>query len=199
MVQRSLSDMHAIETARLVIANAEPLVPALGASASWLDPQDKYFGTEPQLIHVNGELTGRFPVWLSKWRYGLPLRVLLSWQTPLTFAGTPYLREDHVDETLAAFLTQDGPSAFLFNAIPVTGPFWDNLVRIADQLDAPIQLVNEWQRAALQPSGSFNDWFENNFERKRRKEYRRLQGAAGRNRQARMPAADAAGQCQWLA
>jgi hypothetical protein len=151
-----------------------PLVPAVGASAHWLDPQEKFLGLAPQLIHVNGELTGRFPVWLNRWRYLVPTGLITSWQTPLTFAGTPYIRSDRAVETLEAFLLQDGASAFLLNAVPSSGPFWDSLMSVCTANAAPVEILGKWQRAALSVTGNYDDWFEGNFERKRKKEYRRL-------------------------
>jgi CelD/BcsL family acetyltransferase involved in cellulose biosynthesis len=38
-----------------------------------------------------------------------------------------------------------------------------------------LAVLNRWQRAGLKPKGSYDQWFEAGFDRKRRKEYRRLQ------------------------
>jgi hypothetical protein len=174
MAQRKISEMPMIEAATLDLSGHRPLVPALGASAEWLDPQEKYLGLKPQLIHVNGELTGRFPVWLNRWRYGFPLPVLTNWLTPLTFTGTPYVREDRASETIGAFLTQEDASAFLLTAVPASGPFWDRLISVAGQLEAPFSVVARWRRAAIVTTGNYEKWFETNFERKRKKEHRRM-------------------------
>jgi hypothetical protein len=160
-------------------APARPLVPALGASAQWLDPHEKFLGLPAQLIHLDGELTGRFPVWLSRWRYGLPVRLLSSWLTPLTFAGTPYLRADRANETLEAFLSQSGVTAILLNTVPAAGPFRDSLNGVCARIGAPIAELHRWTRASLTLTGRFEDWFESNFERKRKKEFRRLRARLG--------------------
>jgi hypothetical protein len=174
MAQPKTSGLLAGDVVPFDVVSHQALVPAAGATAAWLDPQGKYFGTPAQLVHVNGELTGRFPVWVTRWRYGLPLSVLTTWHNPLTFSGIPYIREDLAEQTLEAFLGQSDVSAFLLKAVPAEGPFWDTLQRSARRAGAPFEKVAQWQRAALCCTGSFETWFENNFERKRRKEFRRL-------------------------
>ena len=77
MAQRSPSGMLSAVALQLDSDGRGPLVPALGASIHWLEPQERRFGARPQLIHLNGELTGRFPVWQSRHRYGIPLQ--LGW------------------------------------------------------------------------------------------------------------------------
>jgi len=158
---------------------AAPLVPALGASPAWLQPQQRIFGAPVIETEVNGEVTGRFPMSLTRSRYGFPFPLLQSWQTPLTFAGTPFIRKDRAEATLEALLRRPGAGAFLFTAVPATGPFWDSLSHVAGRLGAPVHVARRWQRAALRPAGTFEQWFEANFERKRRKEYRRLRTRLG--------------------
>lgn len=161
---------------RAAAASASPelLAPALCASEQWFGPQEKYFRTEAQLVRINGEVTGRFNVGLAHWRYGFPLASLVSLKTPLTFAGTPHIRKASADLTLEAFLLQDGVTVFALNVVPADGPFWDVLTETASRLKAPVHVLNSWKRAALDVRGDFAAWFETNFERKRRKELKRL-------------------------
>jgi CelD/BcsL family acetyltransferase involved in cellulose biosynthesis len=36
------------------------------------------------------------------------------------------------------------------------------------------EIIESWQRASLKPSGKFSEWMQNNFDQKRRKEFKRL-------------------------
>jgi CelD/BcsL family acetyltransferase involved in cellulose biosynthesis len=63
----------------------------------------------------------------------------------------------------------------VLTGIPASGPFWD-ILRDASPRFA---VLDQWERAALRPTGDFTGWFEGNFDRKRRKEFRRLRARLG--------------------
>jgi hypothetical protein len=152
----------------------KPLEPAAGASLAWIEPQKTHFGIAYTTVSIAHEPAGYFPVARQNLRFGWPCPVLASWATPLSFAGTPLIDERHADAALEGFLNSKGIAAFLLNGIPTDGAFWHKLHEVAERLDAPIHVMARWQRAALRPTASFEAWFEANFERKRRKEFRRL-------------------------
>jgi hypothetical protein len=79
---------------------------------------------------------------------------------------------ERADEAIVA-LVGGRRAPLLLKSIPVNGPFWDGLCRMARALNAPVETVDRWERAGLRLGGNFESWFETNFERKRRKEYRR--------------------------
>jgi CelD/BcsL family acetyltransferase involved in cellulose biosynthesis len=150
------------------------LIPALGASPAWLEPQRRYLGVEVRTIVREGQTAGIFPMTLDRWRYGLPVPVCRSITSPLSFAGTPLIHHDHAAEVFSAFLCHPGARAFLFESVPAAGPFWEQLVASAVKLEAPLRLIHRWERATLEAEGDFESWFEASVERKRRKEFRRL-------------------------
>lgn len=93
-----------------------------------------------------------------------------SLATPVSFYGLPHLgRYLAVPAMMALLRRLDQP--VLLHSVPQDGAMWDVVTGSA----ARVAVLDSWERAVLRPSGSFADWFEANFERKRRKEYRRLQ------------------------
>jgi CelD/BcsL family acetyltransferase involved in cellulose biosynthesis len=92
----------------------------------------------------------------------------------LVFSGTPLIDQEEAPAVLRAFLAALGGRAILLDAIPAAGPFWDMLTHAVAEARGSVEILARRERAALAPRGSFEDWFAGNFERKRRKEYRRL-------------------------
>lgn len=124
-------------------------------------------------------LTGAMALETGLWRWGFPCRAAGNWQSPLAFEGTPLICAAAAKPAVDALLTSHGGAVLRLDAIPADGPFWDTLQERARSLGAPIEILRRWERAALRPARSFSDWFEGNFERKRRKEYRRLRMRLG--------------------
>jgi CelD/BcsL family acetyltransferase involved in cellulose biosynthesis len=91
-----------------------------------------------------------------------------NWITPLTVIGTPHLDREFPAAALTAF-TDSLEQPLLLHSIDVNGKFWDCLTAC----DTHFAILNRWERAVLKPTGSFDAWLETNFDRKRRKEYRR--------------------------
>jgi len=102
-------------------------------------------------------------------RRGWPVPILSSFVSPLTNSGLPMIGRDLGPAALQAIARRIG-QPFLLTGIPASGPFWDAL----DQSGLRLAVLDRWERAALYPQGSFDHWFEESFERKRRKEFRRL-------------------------
>jgi CelD/BcsL family acetyltransferase involved in cellulose biosynthesis len=154
-----------------------PLAPAAASLPGWTIPQLKHLGQgRLSLVPVTADdrIAGLFPLQHQRFRWGLPLSVLTSWTTPLSFSGLPLLAREDAQQGLMALLRDMQASALLLQAAPADGPFWDALVTAAAAVDAHIHICDSWERAALRPTQSYDEWFESNFERKRRKEYRRL-------------------------
>lgn len=94
--------------------------------------------------------------------------------TPLSPGGTPHLGESLKEATVAAFLkAQHKP--FLFKAIAADGPFHALLKKSASRYF----VLESWSRAGLKLHGTFAAWLENNFDQKRRKEFKRLRNRLG--------------------
>lgn len=94
---------------------------------------------------------------------------LKTWATPLTNGGLPHVNSELSASVLLAFINAQ-TKPVLFNAIPAQGPFIASLKKQS----ANFQIIETWQRAALKPIGSFENWLQTNFDQKRRKEFKRL-------------------------
>ena len=138
---------------------AEALFPAAGMLAPWASAQQRLSGIAALRIKDGNKLIGAFA--LQK-----HVAMLRPVQTALTFSGLPLVaRADALAELLAA----TGARFALLKSVPASGPFWDTLVKANRHA-----VLKRWERAGLSPSGAFEDWYDASFERKRRKEYRRL-------------------------
>jgi len=102
-----------------------------------------------------------------------------SWTSPLSFLGTPLIDRELPQDVLKAFLTTLRGKALILNNVPATGPFWDMLGQAVTESRGSIAVLDRWERAILLPKASFEEWFNGNFERKRRKEFRRLKARLG--------------------
>ena len=142
------------------------LVPAGLNSPEFMIPQFRHLdGAELASVRESGALVLVLPVK----RRRFPSAFLTNWVTPFNVSGLPHLDYHHGASALEAFLRREATPVML-TGIPADGPFWDALQGAAHRL----AIVDRWERAALRPNGSFETWYEINFERKRRKEYRRL-------------------------
>jgi CelD/BcsL family acetyltransferase involved in cellulose biosynthesis len=94
---------------------------------------------------------------------------LKTWETPLTASGLPHLNAELGASALLAFINAQ-TKPVLFNAIPAHGAFIETLKKQS----ANFKIIETWQRAALKPVGSFDNWLQTNFDQKRRKEFKRL-------------------------
>jgi CelD/BcsL family acetyltransferase involved in cellulose biosynthesis len=96
-------------------------------------------------------------------RQRFPVPVLANCATPVSTYGLPHLDLDMAVPALTAFLRQaEGP--VILHSVPRSGPFWDAITAAAGH----VAVLGQWQRAGLKLEGSFETWFETNFERKRR-------------------------------
>ncbi len=93
---------------------------------------------------------------------------LKTWDTSLTASGLPDVNAELGASALLAFINAQ-TKPVLFNAIPARGAFIETLKKQS----ANFKIIHTWQRAALKPTGAFEDWLQNNFDQKRRKEFKR--------------------------
>jgi hypothetical protein len=150
------------------------LEPAAGMMPAWIEPQTQILGSAsaPLGIWQKGRLLGVAALerqtarWLPGWT------VDVSFETPFFFSGLPLIARDEAPDAIESLIADRG-APLLLKSIPIDGPFWDALGRASRKLNAPVAIIEQWQRAALRPAGDHAAWFEENFERKRRKEYRR--------------------------
>ena len=142
------------------------LFPAAGMLAPWAKAEAQLSRRGHLLAMANGKPVGAF-------RASLRGHVIRPVKTALTFSGLPLIADAGALEQL---FIQTGAAAVHFRAIPAVGPFWDSLNALGS---SRLKVLHTWERAALSTQGDFADWFEQGFERKRRKEYRRLRTRLG--------------------
>lgn len=156
---------------------ANSFAPAGSSLQPWLAPALKaYWPTLPaeiQALWRDDELCGVFVMRAGKG----PLR--RAWSSPLSFSGTPLIAASDPGSVLRAFLNAERGRAIQLRAIPAAGPFWDMLVAVVTEAGGGFEILNRRERAALSAQTSFETWYAGNFERKRRKEYRRLRSRLG--------------------
>lgn len=150
---------------------ARALVPSGLNSPELLVPLLKHLPVaELATVEQGGELAFVLPVRRRRW----PVPYLTNWMTPLTISGLPHVDANLAEPAISAFLRAAGQPVLLCS-IPADGPFWSALIAAAPQF----KVLNRWQRASLRIAGTYSDWFERNFDRKRRKEFRRLKSRLG--------------------
>ncbi len=97
-----------------------------------------------------------------------------SASSPLLASGLPHVLKTSAQSAIMAFINAHA-KPILLRGIPANGAFADTLKRNA----AHFATLEQWQRAALKPSGSFDEWLATNFDQKRRKEFKRLRNRLG--------------------
>jgi CelD/BcsL family acetyltransferase involved in cellulose biosynthesis len=145
---------------------AQSLTPAgLNSPELILPLLKKLSGAELAVVVQGKELLFALPINRRSSFSGL----VSNWITPLTVIGVPHLDREFPVAALTTF-TNSLKHPLLLHSINVNDRFWDHLIT----RDAQFSILKAWQRAVLRPRGTFEEWFERNFDRKRRKEYRRL-------------------------
>lgn len=97
-----------------------------------------------------------------------PVRHYDSWITPLTNGGLPAAApggEEAVFELLEAL-----ESPVIFRNIPVEHPVGCAILTQSTHA----KVLKAWERAGLEISGTYEDWYSHNFNQHRRKEFKRL-------------------------
>ena len=92
-----------------------------------------------------------------------------SWASPITNSSLPHLDKSRGDHAVMALVNMLH-KPFLFQALPMQSEFYKTLQRHAPTF----HVLSQWQRASLNISGTFDQWQKNNFDHKRRKEFKRL-------------------------
>lgn len=117
---------------------------------------------------VNGTEGGPFGLFAAR-ELLLPLAHLQSVTTALTPCPLPSVTRDVSEAEAADFLNELGEPLVL-RGVPAEHPVAQALLKGAGH----VRVLQRWQRAALDLSGDFESWMNNNFDHKRRKELKRL-------------------------
>ena len=154
-----------------------PFVPAGSHLAAWLLPALRHYSAKlPFEILAVWQRNRLCCVFAFKAGRGFVRR---AWTSPLSFSGTPLIAQEEPEAVLEAFFEAERGRAILLRTIPASGLFWDMLGEAVRQAGGSIEILEHWERAALRPRGTSEEWFAGNFDRKRRKEYRRLRARLG--------------------
>lgn len=117
---------------------------------------------------VNDKQAGPFHLFAAR-RATLPLAHIESVGSALTPCPLPAVSRLPSQEEARQFLNRLGVPLVL-RGVPVDHPVTASLLTGAGH----VRVLKTWQRAALDVSGSFDDWLMQNFDHKRRKELKRL-------------------------
>ena len=159
--------LRGVDAAQLAVdwrcVGAMALEPAAFQSADFALPilaQEQ--NTEVLTVRSEGRLLIAIPTQSQR-------RLQSSAASPLTASGLPQVKGYAAYATLMAFLNAL-QSPFLFRALPMSSAFFNQLEKTAPHL----RVLKRWQRAALLINGTFEQWQTDNFDHKRRKEFKRL-------------------------
>lgn len=156
------------------------LLPSIGHSRNWLEPMfEHHIQTTAQLVSAgNRSLQAIAALKNMTLPAGITLPIAQSWDAGFLFSGTPLISGDNPEAAMIDLLANAreklGAKAVLFKKTQHDPNFDQILNSMSNKAIAGYQLFNIHQRAALECKTTFEDWYSNNFSRKRRKEYRRL-------------------------
>lgn len=157
--------------------------PSIYAHPGWFLPmlEQAAEGNTPVVITTNssvGQLSGVYPFVRKNWRWLLPFPILSTWDNDFFFSGLPLATQNDTHSSISAMLHTAGRTAgaraVMFRQVPSDGPFIQALEASARDLNLQISHFDPFERAGLKTGEDFDTWFQNNFQRKRRKEFRRL-------------------------
>ena len=98
-----------------------------------------------------------------------PIPHVDTWVTPLSPTGIPVsARQPDPRDVLALIDATESP--MLFRDLPLDHPTTEILLGSSTHT----KIINQWKRAALNLTGTFDGWMQTNFDQKRRKELKRL-------------------------
>jgi CelD/BcsL family acetyltransferase involved in cellulose biosynthesis len=123
---------------------------------------------------VPRQLLGFFPARIKRFRYGLPLSVLVGWTHPFGPLGTPLLDPAAAEEVISAWLNHIAsdaqlPKLILLPYLPVNGPVADMLAHAVGHM----RYFDRHARALLAPAGDRASYLNRTLHGKKRKELRR--------------------------
>jgi hypothetical protein len=159
----------------------QPLVAAMGQDRVWLTSMFDVFcaDTSAKLVaSYDGSLQALAALEKGKLsKLTLPI-VATSWDCGFLFSGTPLISSKNPSSAMAGLLQQAekdmAAKAVFFRKVQHTPALSRALQELEGEGIAGYQVFDMHQRAGLVCETGFEDWFTDNFSRKRRKEYRRL-------------------------
>ncbi len=155
-------------------------MPSINHSRCWLAPMFEHFDQTNACLISAGQRPLQAVAALKKMTLPtqIPLPIAQTWNNGFLFSGTPLICDENPQAAITDLLTSArnelGAKAVLFRKVRSDSRFDQILETMTENTIAGFHLFNIHQRAALACGSSFENWFNENFSRKRRKEYRRL-------------------------
>ncbi|VAV87555.1 hypothetical protein MNBD_ALPHA08-1394 [hydrothermal vent metagenome] len=156
------------------------LMPSISHTRCWLAPMFEHFDQKNTRLITVGQQQLHAIAALKKMALPsqIPVPIAQTWNNGFLFSGTPLISGDNpqaaLTDLLAGARAELGAKAVLFRKVQRHAGF-DNLLKAMDNASiAGHHLFNTHERAALICNSTYDQWFAENFSRKRRKEYRRL-------------------------
>jgi CelD/BcsL family acetyltransferase involved in cellulose biosynthesis len=124
------------------------------------------------------QLVGFFPARIERFRYGLPLPVLVGWTHPYAPLGTPLVDAVCAEEAISAWLDHiatnpEFPKLILLPYLAMEGATAIVLARVLARRGGGLALFAAHARALLAPGGERTSYLERAIGPKKRKELRR--------------------------
>lgn len=168
----ALMDVALVTDAAAVAADWDDLVRRCLVPAGLNSPElvSSALALRPDLRLATVRDSGGLRLAIPVVRRRFPWPLLTTTATPVSFPGLPHLDAAMAVPALNALLRRLA-SPVLLRGVPLHGAFWEAVHAATGH----VAVLDRWQRAALDLAGTYEQWFAENFERKRRKEYRRLE------------------------
>ncbi len=138
--------------------------------------QDGRNGHHPN-TQSHDALIGVFPLQAAKRYKGLPLAHWKLWKHDYCFLCTPLVRAGCETAALEGLIrglrNLDGPGLIEFGFVGADGPVFDALGKVLEQENAAALTTDQFERATLDTPASYDAYFRETFDGKRRKELTR--------------------------
>jgi CelD/BcsL family acetyltransferase involved in cellulose biosynthesis len=121
-------------------------------------------------------MCGVFPLQLASAYKRLPLRCWKLWKHDYCFLGVPLVRTGHETEALSALIralrsNREGGGLLELGMLTAEGPFRRSIDAWATQTRQALLVTDRYERALLNVPASYDSYFHDTFDRKRRKEF----------------------------
>ena len=166
------------------------------------------FGTDAGAVliwsqNMSRQLVGLFPARIERFRYWVPVSVLVGWTHAYAPLGTPLVDRVAAEEVICAWLdhiaaSTNLPNLVLLPYLPTEGAFAAALARVLTRRTGGMALFGAHVRALLAPGGERTSYLQRALAPKKRKELRRQRKRLGETGQL-VSAADSAAPCVALA
>ncbi len=156
------------------------LMPSFGHTRCWLAPMFEHFDQKDTRLISTGQNRPSAIAALKKMTLPaqIPVPIAKTWNNGFLFSGTPLISGNNPQAAIKDLLTgarnELGAKAVLFQKVQIDRKFDNALAGLTESTIAGYHLFNPHERAALVCDTTYEHWFNSNFSRKRRKEYRRL-------------------------